>query len=66
MHAMLRFFGDTGSGDVIVYNLSFFLFSPTQFLPLSISPFLTLVYLPLVFESCEHGGYGHAVGAFWL
>lgn len=60
MHAMLRFFGDTGSGDVIVYNPPFSLFF-TQSLPLSVSPFLTLVHLPLVLESCEHGGYGHAL-----
>lgn len=65
MHAMLRSFGDTGSDDVIVYNSPFSLFFLTQSLPLSVSPFLTLVYLPLVLESCEHGCYGHAVRAFF-
>lgn len=57
MHAVPGFFGDTGSGDVIVYNpLAFF-----HTLPVSGSAFLTLAYLPLVLESCEHGGYGHGL-----
>lgn len=35
-------------------------------LPVSGSAFLTLAYLPLVLESCEHGGYGHGLWALWL
>lgn len=55
MNALLSFFCDTGSGDVIVYNAQ--AFSHTHSLRLRVS----LIYLPPVLESCEHGGYGHGL-----